>query len=265
MPRNNNILIKMYNPYSLENKKILVTGASSGIGKATAIECAKLGASVVVTARNEERLSSVFAELDRSLGQEHQMVIADLATDEGLAFLLSQVDKLNGVSSNAGILKSQVPIKFIKDDEMQDLVNTNLFSHVRLARDLYKKKKLEKGASYVFTASTGGVTTHVIGNSVYDISKSAVNSFAKSCAVDFASRNIRCNSVCPSMIETPMTAPDGVLTQENYNKDIEAHYLLGRYGKPREVALTTAFLLSDASSFITGASIMIDGGVSVNH
>ena len=67
------------------------------------------------------------------------------------------------------------------------------------------------------------------------------------------------------MIETPMTTPDGVLTQENYNKDIEAHYLLGRYGKPREVALTTAFLLSDASSFITGASIMIDGGVSVNH
>ena len=117
----------------------------------------------------------------------------------------------------------------------------------------------------VFTSSTGGVSTHLVGQSVYDMSKAAINSFAKSCAVDLAPRKIRCNAVCPGMIHTPMTEPNGPVTAEDYEKDIAIHYLLGRYGEPEEVAHTVAFLLSDASSFITGASIMIDGGFSIIH
>ena len=178
---------------------------------------------------------------------------------------VKQLPVLDGVSSNAGVLKSQVPIKFIKNEAMQDVFEANLLSHVKLARDLHKKKKLNKNASYVFTASTGGVATHVIGNSVYDMTKAAINTFTKSCAVDFSSRGIRCNAVCPGMIMTPMTKPEGTLSEADYQKDIEDHYLLGRYGQPEEVAHVIAFLLSDASSFMTGASVMVDGGCSLVH
>ena len=252
----------MYNPYSLEGKKILVTGASSGIGKATAVECSKLGASVIVTGRNEERLKAVFDSLDRSFGQEHQMVIADLATDEGEQLLVSSLSDIDGVSSNAGIIVVNAPIKFLKDDVMENVYNVNTKSHVKLARDLFKKKILKKNSSYVFTVSVGGVTAFNVGNSAYGMAKAALNSFMKFCAVDFASRGIRCNSVCPGMIETPMTGTNGVFTEDDYKKDME-HYLLKRYGKPEEVALATAYLLSDASSFITGVPLLVDGGASI--
>ena len=114
-----------YNPYSLENKTILVTGASSGIGKATAIECAKLGASVVITARNQERLSAVFEELDTSCNQKHQMVIADISTSEGIDTLIAALPTLDGLSSNAGIALGNSPIKFIGEEQMQSLMQTN--------------------------------------------------------------------------------------------------------------------------------------------
>ena len=255
----------MYNPFSLIGKTILVTGASSGIGQATAIECSKLGSSVVITGRNKERLEQTFHNLDVSQGQNHQMLIADLTNDDSLEQFVKQLPSLDGVLSNAGVLKNPVPIKFIKDESMNDIFDANLFSHVKLARDLHKKKKLNKNASYVFTASTGGVATHVIGNSIYDMTKSAINAFTKSCAVDLSSRGIRCNAVCPGMIMTPMTKPEGTLSEVDYQKDIEDHYLLGRYGEPEDVAHTVAFLLSDAASFITGATIMVDGGCSLQH
>lgn len=252
----------MYNPYSLKNKKILVTGASSGIGRATAIECAKLGGSLIITARNEERLKAVFNELDRNFGQEHQMVIADIAEGDGLSVLIESINDLDGVSSNVGIVVNNAPIRFIKDDVLETVFSVNAHSHVRLARDLYKKKKLNKGASYVFTVSIGGVSAFNVGNSVYGMAKAAVNSFMKFCAVDFSTRGIRCNSICPGMIVTPMTATNGSFTEEDYQKDME-HYLLKRYGRPEEVAWATSFLLSDASSFITGVSLFVDGGASI--
>ena len=253
----------MYNPFSLENKTILVTGASSGIGKAIAIECAKLGADLVINGRNEERLKSTFDDLDTSLGQQHQMIVADLTTDEGLEQLISKKIAFDGVSSNAGIVTGNKPIKFIETDDLLNVINTNTISHITLAKHLFKKKLLNKNASYVFMSSIGGTVSHGPGNTIYGVSKSAIDSFVKYAAIEFASRGIRCNSVCPGMIETPMINLDA-LTEEDKAKDAEK-YLMKRYGKPEEVAHLHAFLLSDASSYITGDSIIIDGGYTVNH
>ena len=253
----------MYNPYSLEGKTILVSGASSGIGKATAIECAKLGANVVITARNEERLSLVFSELDTSLGQKHQVVIADIASEEGLNTLIAALPTLDGVSSNAGIALGNSPIKFIGEEQMHNLMQTNTYSHVLLAKMLFKKKLIGKNGSIVFTASIGGTVSHGPGNTLYGMSKNALLAFAKYAAIEFAPRGIRVNCVSPGMIETPLINLDA-LTDEDKAIDADK-YLLKRYGKPEEVARTTAFLLGDASSFITGTAIVVDGGYTVNH
>lgn len=253
----------MYNPYSLNNKTILVTGASSGIGKATAIECSKLGATVIITGRNEQRLEETFNELDTTYSQQHQSIVADLSTEEGISELVAKIPSLDGVSSNAGI-PTTVLIKFIKQDVLHDTWNINTVSHVNLAKQLFKKKKLNQAASYVFTASIGGTTSFGPGNSVYGMSKAAINSFMRFCAIEFSTRMIRCNSVSPGMIVTPMTQDSNTFTQEDYEKDAEK-YLLKRYGKPEEVARVITFLLSDASSFITGDTILVDGGFTANH
>lgn len=253
----------MYNPYSLENKTILVTGASSGIGRATAIECSKLGAQVIITARNEERLKAVYNELDTSYGKNHQMVIADLSLDKGLDNLVSQIPAIDGLSSNAGMAVGNKPIKFINGDDIQSILQTNTYSHVLLAKLLFKKKLLNKGASCVFIASIGGTISYGPGNTIYGMSKAALESFVKYAAIEFAPRGIRCNNVCPGMIETPLINLDA-LTDEDKAIDADK-YLMKRYGQPVEVARTIAFLLSDASSFITGTSIVVDGGYTVNH
>ena len=253
----------MYNPYSLENKTILVTGASSGIGRATAIECAKLGASVVVTARNEDRLSAVLADLDTGMGQKHQMVIADIATSAGIDSLVAAIPTIDGLSSNAGIALGNSPIKFIGEEQMHNLMQTNTYSHALLAKTLFKKKLIAKNGSMVFTASIGGTVSHGPGNTLYGMSKNALLAFAKYAAIEFAPRGIRVNCVSPGMIETPLINLDA-LTDEDKAIDADK-YLLKRYGKPEEVARTTAFLLGDALSFITGTAIIVDGGYTVNH
>lgn len=254
----------MVNPFSLENKTILVTGASSGIGRATAIECANLGATIVATGRNANRLNETLDSLERSFGQNHISIIADLSTENGVNEFVEKMPNIDGLSSNAGVTAAITPIKFISEENASIIFNTNFFSNVFLAKMLFKKKKLNKGASIVFTVSIGGTSAFVTGSALYGSSKAALNSFTKFCAVEFATRHIRCNSVCPGMINTPMTSPGDYVTEEDYEKDVK-NYLVGRYGEPEEVARTILFLLSDASSFITGTSIVVDGGSSVPH
>lgn len=217
----------------------------------------------VIVGRNAERLQQTLESLDISVGQQHQQIIADLTTEEGIKAIIDKKIEYDGVFSNAGIGFSK-PIKFITADDLENISKVNVFSHVMLAKSLFKKKQLKKGGSYVLTASIGGNFSCTSGATLYGMGKAAINSFMKYAAIEFAPRGIRVNDVCPGMIETPLTAPTGDLTEEDYKKDAE-HYLLKRYGQPEEVVHTVAFLLSDAASFIDGSSIVVDGGYSINH
>ncbi|MBQ0153399.1 MAG: SDR family oxidoreductase [Bacteroidales bacterium] len=242
----------MSNPFSLEGKTVLITGASSGIGRATAIECAKIGAHCVITGRNQERLQQTFDQLK---GQGHVQIITDLASQEGIQTLAEQVPQLDGLVNNAGI-NLMKPISFIKEDDLEKIYTTNTFAPILLTKFLLKKKKLNAGASIVFISSSAAMGSG-IGNAVYGTSKAAVMSFSKYCARELAPK-IRSNSIHPGMVETEL-----IQGREFSDADMEADrqkYLLKRYGKPEEIAYAVIYLLSDASAWITGHALVIDGG-----
>ena len=247
-----------YNPFSLEGKTVLVTGASSGIGRTTAIECSKMGASVIITARNEERLKATLESLDTESGQTHQMIIADLSSQEGVNALVDELPHLDGVSLNAGVVKT-LPVKFINKDDLTDLLNVNMMGPILLAQRLLKKKKITKGSSVVFTSSIGGVMISTVGNTMYGVSKGGLNAFMKGMALEMASIGIRSNSVNPGFVATNILSA-GTISEEDLKKNVAA-YPLGRFGKPEDIAYAIIYLLSDASSWVTGHTLVIDGGV----
>ena len=247
-----------YNPFSLEGKTILVTGASSGIGRTTAIECSKMGASVIITARNEERLKATLDSLSTEYGQSHQMILADLSSEEGVNALVEELPHLDGVSLNAGIVKT-LPVKFINKDDLTEVLNVNMMGPILLAQRLLKKKKITKGSSVVFTSSIGGVMISTVGNTMYGVSKGGLNAFMKGMALEMASVGIRSNSVNPGFVATGILSA-GTISEEQLKKNVAA-YPLGRFGQPEDIAYAIIYLLSDASSWVTGHTLVIDGGV----
>lgn len=246
----------MYNPYSLKNKTILVTGASSGIGRATAIECSRLGAICWLTGRDEERLKQTFSMLK---GDEHHYVVADISTDDGIEFLVSALPALDGVVCNAGINKTS-PIYFLKQTELEEVLNINIISPIILIRSLAAKRRIKSQASIVFTSSIDAVVP-AITTAAYGASKAALTNFMKVCAKEFASRKIRSNAVHPGMTETPIL-DEMKMTTEEMAQDRQL-YLLKRYGRPEEIAWAITYLLSDASAWVTGSVLTIDGGYSI--
>ncbi len=247
----------MYNPYSLEGKTILITGASSGIGRAAAIECSKMGARVTITARNEQRLKETFSQMQ---GDSHEMIIADLSDVLQIQNLVAQMPLLDGIISNAGT-NVMAPIQFIKEDNLTSVFQVNVFSPMLLLKELVKKKRINKGGSVVFTSSMAGVGAAATANGVYTASKGAISNFIKVAALELAQRKIRVNAVCPGMTETPMIYDDSV-QEEELKKDME-RYPLGRYGQPQDIAWAMIYLLSDASSWVTGTNLVIDGGLTI--
>lgn len=246
-----------YNPYSLEGKTILVTGASSGIGKATAIECSKLGARVIITGRDEARLQQTLSSLE---GEGHVVIAAGLGEDDGIRFLVERVPVLNGIVHAAGI-SDTVLFQFLKKERLENIFNINFFAPVVLSQLLLKKKLLRKGGSIVFLSSIDGPITAHIGNSMYSATKGALSAMMRNMSIELASKGIRVNAVLPGMTETPLIHNDDI-TQEQPNKDMEL-YPLKRYADPREIAWAIIYLLSDASTFTIGANLVVDGGFTV--
>ena len=243
-----------YNPYSLAGKTILVTGASSGIGKSTAIECSKMGAKVIITGRNEKRLEETLNSLE---GTGHESLIGDLLDQAYIEELAAKVPALDGAVFCAGIATVK-PVLFSTPEEYQSIFNVNFFSPVELLRMLAKKKKLVKGSSCVFIVSIGGNDVWSPGGAIYGTSKAALKAAVNYFAVELAPKKIRVNGICPGMVETPLIKSDA------YNQDqVEADkalYPLGRYGYPEDVAYAAIYLLSNASSWVTGSHFIIDGG-----
>lgn len=244
----------MYNPFSLQGKTILVTGASSGIGRAVAIECAKMGAVVFLNARNEARLRET---LDAMEGNGHQIIVADLTDEEAIKTLVEQLPQLDGVVCAAGISMLK-PIQVLSEKDIQTVFATNYSAPVLLTKTLVKKRKLNNEASLVYISSVSGNGNTATALSLYGSSKSALNSFAKYAALELSGKKIRCNTICPGRIETNLLQ-NQTMSAEDLEKDI-AKYPLHRYGRPEEVAQTAVYLLSDATKWITGTSITIDGG-----
>lgn len=246
-----------YNPFSLKNKKILITGASSGIGRATAIECSKLGATVIITARNEIRLNETFSFLQ---GQGHSSIVADLTNSDDLSTLINSLPILDGCVNNAGI-SGTIPIPFITKSALMNIFEINTFSPILLTQQIVKQKKIAKGGSIVFTSSIAGVYHPLMGASLYSATKGAINGFFKGAALELASKQIRVNAVTPGMIETKLIT-EGAITDEQLDQD-KLNYPLKRYGKPEDVAYAIIYLLSDVSQWVTGSNLLIDGGVTL--
>ena len=247
----------MYNPFSLKGKVILITGASSGIGRATAIECSKMGAQVVITARNIERLKETLSLLE---GEGHQYIAADLSNEKAIDELVMKTPVVTGVVNNAG-LSSVKLLPFIKAEDLSKIFKLNLEAPILLTSKIVKKKKIANNSSIVFVSSIGKSIPSP-GNSMYGATKGALSAFMKNAALDLSGKKIRCNAVLPGMVNTPLISVKDAYTEEQLALDRNL-YLLKRYGDPEEVAYAIIFLLSDASTWITGTEIIVDGGRSL--
>jgi NAD(P)-dependent dehydrogenase (short-subunit alcohol dehydrogenase family) len=244
----------MYNPFSLEDKTVLVTGASSGIGRAIAIECSKMRATLVITARNRERLNETLSLMD---GSGHSVIEADLSKKEDRERIVTLCPQIEGLVNCAGLVKT-LPFQFITDEALEQVMNVNFTAPALISAQLVKKKKIAKNGSIVFISSISGTVCVWGGNSTYSASKSAINGIAKNMAYDLSPKGIRVNCIMPGMIDTHIFDA-GIITEEQLNED-KKRYPLKRYGKPEEVAYAVIYLLSDASSWVTGSNLVIDGG-----
>ena len=246
-----------YNPFSLSGKTILITGASSGIGQETAIQCSKMGANVIITARNEERLKETLSQM---VGEGHKMIFADQTKQAEVESLVGQIDQLNGLVLCAGKPKT-LTFQFCARENFDEVFDINFFAPVELLRLLVKKKKMAKESSVVFVSSIGGTRTYGVGNGIYAASKSAIDAVMKTSARELAVKKIRVNSVNPGMVETKLIHV-GNFTDEQLESDRKT-YPLQRYGNPVDIAFGIVYLLSDASSWVTGHPLVIDGGKSI--
>ncbi len=239
-------------PFSLKDKRILVTGASSGIGKVIAQQLSYQGAILVITGRNQKRLIETFDSLH---GDNHKMISADVTITEDLNRLAAINEILDGVVFCAGII-DYMPAKHINLDFLNKILDVNFKSQIALYQQLHINKRINKGASLIFISSVSSLTG-VAGTLAYSASKAAITSSVRVLASELAKLKIRVNCISPGLVETPLL--------ETTNLDLnpldldKMKYPLGT-GEAIDIANASIFLLSDASRWITGIDLIVDGG-----
>lgn len=249
-----------YNPFSLKDRRILVTGASSGLGKAIALSCASMGAEIICTGRDPARLAQTLAELRSVSSHDHQAVQADLTEGTGRDALIAAVGKnpLNGVVHSAGISRLS-PVRMMTEQHLREVHSINVEGPMLLTQALLKRNLVAADGSMVFIAS---IAAHigVPGVAAYSGTKAALLAMVRCLAMELVKRRIRANCLSPALVETPLLEATasmiGSLEQERGN------YPLG-FGKPEDVANAAVFLLSGASRWITGTTLIMDGGLTI--
>ena len=250
----------MTNPFSLEGKTILVTGASSGIGRGIAVECSRMGAKVVINGRNEERLSETLSLME---GDGHISICADLSSPDGIGKIVTEVPMLDGYVNSAGT-PSVLPIRNSTYDSLWAVINVNSVAPMTLLSLLIKNKKLNKNMSVIFLGSINGCSVGFAGSSTYAASKGALFGYIKAAALELAKKGGRVNMISPGVVPTNMMKKDEMLyTSDEIQNDMIKNYPMGRLGIVEDIAYGAVYLLSDASSWVTGQNLVIDGGYSV--
>jgi NAD(P)-dependent dehydrogenase (short-subunit alcohol dehydrogenase family) len=245
--------MKMFNPFSLEGKTVLVTGASSGIGQGIAVTCSRMGARVMVNARNEQRLQQTLSLLE---GEGHEMLTCELTDHEAIVSMVGKLPKLDGIVHCAGIGERTL-CKNIVEADVDKMMSANFKAPVMLQTEILRQKKINKGSSIIFVASIANESPS-IGNALYSASKGALISYANCLQLELAPRQVRVNCISPAMVWTDLIFKGGV-TEEELKMD-EQKYPLKRYGKPDDIANLAVYLLSDASVWMTGSNVRITGG-----
>jgi len=243
-------------PFSLKSRHILITGASSGIGQAIAIETARMGARVTVLGRDQGRLAQTLGAM---VGAGHKSFSLDLCDTSKLVDIVPLFDKVDGVVHSAGITRT-APAKFISEQDCLDVMAVNVNAPIVLTKLLLQKKKIAKNASLVFISSVVSGLLPYKAQGVYAASKGALNAYAKVLALELSSRKIRVNSILPAMVRTAFLDSTGI-GADALDTD-EQRYPLG-YGTPEDVAWAAVYLLSEASRWMTGNDLIIDGGVTL--
>lgn len=247
------------NLFTLTGKKIIITGASSGIGKACAIKASELGAQVVVCGRNEQRLKETYSLL---YGNGHSLYVGDLTQPETLQSIVNSEKCVDGIVFSAGIAKT-LPFLFTDQCSFKEVFEVNFFSQVEMLRLLVKGKSFNSGASIVFISSLSSGQKLVVGNSAYGSSKAAVNAIVQYSALELSTQRIRINAICPGVVNTPMVGNHNEKIKEMVISNQIKNCPLKRIGEPEDIANMAVFLLSEATSWVTGQTICIDGGTSL--
>lgn len=250
--------MNLFNPFSLQGKRVLVTGASSGIGRQCAINCSKAGASLVLIGRDKERLQETMSQLD---GYDHLFFSLDFCELESIKPLVQEIvagyGALDGFIHSAGIEKT-LPIRSIKPSDYEDVYRVNTLSAFEFIRCFSSAKTFNNGGSIVLISSITSIVGR-IGVSAYAASKGAIVSAVKTMALELAHRNVRINAVSPGTIMTPMMQNYlSQLSEEERQKRMDG-FPLG-VGTPSDVANACIYLLSDASRWMTGQNLVVDGG-----